>query len=80
MIDERVGESFKADPGDVERIVYGWSFLHCLPVGKVDASAVGTGTVMRPGTLKKYALEGGFSDVEILPIENDFFRFYSLIQ
>ena len=80
VIDERVGESFKADPGDVERMMYGWSILHCLPVGMVDSPAVGTGTVMRPGTLKKYALEAGFSDVEILPIENDFFRFYSLIQ
>ena len=80
VVDERVGDTFKAEPGDVERMMYGWSFLHCLPVGLVDEPRVGTGTVMRPGTLKKYALDAGFKDIEILPIENDFFRFYSLIQ
>jgi hypothetical protein len=30
-------------------------------------------------TLRRaYANEAGFADVEILPIENDFFRFYRL--
>ena len=36
------------------------------------------GTVMRPDTLREYAREAGFTDVEILPIEHDFFRFYRL--
>jgi hypothetical protein len=40
--------------------------------------ASGTGTVMRPSTLRLYALEAGFSDMEILPIEHDGFRFYRL--
>jgi len=34
---------------------------------------------MRPATLRGYAQEAGFSDIEILPIENDFFRFYKLV-
>ena len=38
-----------------------------------------TGTVMRPDTLRAYAREAGFKSVEILPIENYFFRFYRLI-
>lgn len=33
---------------------------------------------MRTDTLRKYAAEAGFSNVEILPIENFFFRFYRL--
>jgi hypothetical protein len=33
---------------------------------------------MRPATLRRYAREAGFRDVEILPIQNDFFRFYRL--
>jgi hypothetical protein len=37
-----------------------------------------TGTVMRPYTLRRYAAEAGYGSVEILPIENDFFRFYRL--
>jgi hypothetical protein len=28
--------------------------------------------------MRAYANEAGFADVEILPIENDFFRFYRL--
>jgi len=34
--------------------------------------------MMRTDTLKRYAMEAGFSNVEILPIENFFFRFYRL--
>jgi hypothetical protein len=33
---------------------------------------------MRPDTLRRYASEAGFSQVEILPIHHDFFRFYRL--
>jgi hypothetical protein len=35
---------------------------------------------MRPQTLKRYAVEAGFSDVEILPIDHLFFRFYRLMK
>jgi hypothetical protein len=44
-----------------------------------DKPSVETGTVMRPDTLRAYAREAGFNDVEILPIDNYFFRFYRLI-
>ena len=37
------------------------------------------GAVMRPSLLRRYALEAGFSDVEILPIVTDYWRFYQLI-
>ena len=33
---------------------------------------------MRPSVLRGYAREAGFSDIEVLPIENDFWRFYRL--
>jgi hypothetical protein len=33
---------------------------------------------MRLPTLRRYALEAGFRDVEVLPINNFFFRFYRL--
>ena len=36
----------------------------------------GTGTVMRAETVRGYAEQAGFSQFEILPIENDFYRFY----
>ena len=78
IVDERVGDTFTATGNDVEWMMYGWSILHCLPVGMTDHNAAGTGTVMRADTLRKYASEAGFSNVEILPIENFFFRFYRL--
>jgi hypothetical protein len=33
---------------------------------------------MRPDTLRHYAADAGYTSVEILPIENDFWRFYRL--
>jgi 2-polyprenyl-3-methyl-5-hydroxy-6-metoxy-1,4-benzoquinol methylase len=78
IADEKVAEVFTAPGGEVERFMYGWSVLHCLPVGRVDPPALGTGTVMRPETLRRYASQAGFSGVEILPIEHDFWRFYRL--
>jgi hypothetical protein len=34
---------------------------------------------MRPSRLRQYAREAGFADIEILPVESDFWRFYRLI-
>jgi SAM-dependent methyltransferase len=78
VMDERVAERFDPTAGDIERLMYGFSVFHCLPVGLADTPSVGTGTVMRPATLRGYALEAGFRDVEILPLENVFFTFYRL--
>jgi 2-polyprenyl-3-methyl-5-hydroxy-6-metoxy-1,4-benzoquinol methylase len=79
VVDERVGESFSTTKNDVDWMMYGWSILHCLPVGMADKPSAETGTVMRPDTLRSYARKAGFRSVEILPIENYFFRFYRLI-
>jgi SAM-dependent methyltransferase len=79
IVDERVGDTFTPTGNEVEWMMYGWSILHCLPVGMADHPAVGTGTVMRTSTLTGYAKEAGFRDVEVLPIDNFFFRFYRLI-
>jgi 2-polyprenyl-3-methyl-5-hydroxy-6-metoxy-1,4-benzoquinol methylase len=80
VMDENVGEEF-GNIGDLaERLFYGFSLAVCLPDGMSHQPSVGTGTVMRPATLKQYAKEAGFSDVEVLPLEHDLFRFYRLIQ
>jgi len=76
--DERVPDEFTASGDHVERMYYGFSIVHCLPVGMVGEGAAGTGTVMRANTVRRYADEAGFSGFEILPIENDFYRFYRL--
>ena len=78
VMDERVGETFTPAGNEVEPLMYGFSVLHCLPVGMSEQPSAGTGTVMRPDKLRDYARSAGFQDVEILPIENFFFRFYRL--
>jgi SAM-dependent methyltransferase len=78
VIDERVGEAFSTSANDIDWMMYGWSILHCLPVGMAAKPSAETGTVMRPDTLRNYARAAGFRRVEILPIENYFFRFYRL--
>lgn len=78
VMDERVEEDFHAPAGPVERLLYGFSLVCCLPDGLAHEGGVGTGTVMRPRTLERYALEAGFSAVEVLPVEHEMFRFYRL--
>jgi SAM-dependent methyltransferase len=78
IVDERVGDAFTAKGNDIEWMMYGWSLLHCLPVGMIDPNSAGTGTVMRADTLRRYTAEAGFGKIEILPIEHFFFRFYRL--
>jgi hypothetical protein len=78
VADERVSETFTTKGNEVEWMMYGFSILHCLPVGMADAPSVGTGTVMRAETLQRYAASAGFSGIEVLPIDNFFFRLYRL--
>jgi 2-polyprenyl-3-methyl-5-hydroxy-6-metoxy-1,4-benzoquinol methylase len=78
VADERVAETFTAPGNAVEQLMYGYSVLHCLPVGMAERPSAMTGTAMRPDTLRRYAGEAGFRDVEVLPIEHDFWRFYRL--
>ena len=79
IADEKVALEFTAPGDELERFMYGWSAVHCLQVGMADTPSAGTGTVMRPSRLREYAREAGFADVEILPVENDFWRFYRLV-
>ena len=78
VADERTADRFTLDAGDVERLYYGFSVLHCLPVGMVGENAAGTGTVMREDTVRGYGQRAGFAAFEVAPIENDFWRFYLL--
>ena len=72
------GMTFAPNGDAVERLMYGFSVLHCLPVGMVEKPSAETGTVMRRPIFRRYAEEAGFSRVDELPIENDFYRFYKL--
>jgi 2-polyprenyl-3-methyl-5-hydroxy-6-metoxy-1,4-benzoquinol methylase len=78
VMDERVADSFTAPGDEIERIMYTYSVLCCLPAGRSEQPSAATGTVMRADTLRRYASEAGFAEVEVLPIEHETFRFYRL--
>ncbi len=58
--------------------MYGTSILLCLPNVLADSPSAGTGAVMRTDVFRRYATEAGFTRVDVLPIEADFWRFYHL--
>ncbi len=77
VADERVGSSFSAPGDEIERLMYGFSVLVCLPAAMDEQPSAATGTVMRPDTFKGYATEAGFREVSVLDhIEHDTLRFY----
>ncbi len=78
VMDERVADTFTAPGDEVERLMYTYSVLCCLPVGLADTPSAATGTVMRVDTVRRYAAEAGFAEVEVLPIEHEALRFYRL--
>jgi hypothetical protein len=77
-MDERVAPEFAGSGDDIERLMYGWSMLLCLTNSMAETPSAATGTAIRESTVRTYASEAGFSSVETLGIENDFFRFYLL--
>ena len=79
VMDARVADRFIAPANEVERFQYGASVLHCLPACLAEQPSAATGTVMRVGTVRAYATEAGFDDVEVLVVEDRFHRLYRLI-
>ena len=72
--DERVADSFPALGDDVERMYYGFSILHCLPVGMVgdgarhgDGHACGHGPALRRGGRLR-RLRGAADRERLLPV------------
>jgi SAM-dependent methyltransferase len=72
VMDERTVETLSPQANEIEALLHGFSFLTCLPAGMARQPSAETGTVMRPDTLRRYAAEAGFCDVEILPLDNLF--------
>jgi len=78
VAEELVQNEFTAPASDLDRYYYGWSVVSCLPGAMGDPHTAATGGVMRPATLRRYAMEAGFRDMEILPLPTDYWRFYRL--
>ena len=78
VADERVADEFHADAEPVERMLYAMSVLHCLPATTAESAAVANGTVLRAPTLRRWAAAAGFGRLDVLDIENPFWRFYRI--
>lgn len=78
IMDEAVADEFSPNADDLDRLMYGYSLFICLPDGLSHRPSVGTGTVMRPSTLRRYAREAGFADIRVLEDGFGFWRFYEL--
>lgn len=71
-------EQFSPDGDLLQRALYGFSVLICLPDAMTANPEGATGTLMRPATMQRYAHAAGFSAAVPLEIEHDFWRFYEL--
>ena len=78
VMDERVADSFTAPGDDIERIMYTYSVLCCLPVGRSETPSAATGTVMRTDTLRRYAQGGRVRGRRGASDRTRVFRFYRL--
>jgi 2-polyprenyl-3-methyl-5-hydroxy-6-metoxy-1,4-benzoquinol methylase len=78
VADEKVGDHFHAPADDIERLMYGWSIVHCLPVSRAEQPSAAIGTVIRSDTVRALATEAGLTRVDVLPVDAGFFRLYRL--
>jgi 2-polyprenyl-3-methyl-5-hydroxy-6-metoxy-1,4-benzoquinol methylase len=78
VADEKVEDHFHAPANDLERLMYGWSIVHCLPVAMAEQPSAAIGTVIRPDTVRALAAAGGFGRVDVVPVDAGFFRLYRL--
>jgi SAM-dependent methyltransferase len=78
LVDEKVADTFTAPGDEIERMMYGWSVTHCLPTQLAEHPSAALGTVLRADTVRDLAAEAGYARVDVLGVENDFFRLYRL--
>ncbi|UQX86836.1 methyltransferase domain-containing protein [Jatrophihabitans telluris] len=78
VVDMKVADDYRAPADLVERMMYGFSVLICLPDSMALLPSAATGTVLRPATLRHYAERAGLVASEPLAIEHETWRFWRL--
>ena len=78
VADEKVADHFHAPGDDLERLMYGWSIVHCLPVAMSEQPTAAIGTVIRASTVQALGREAGLARFEVVPVDGGFFRLYRL--
>jgi 2-polyprenyl-3-methyl-5-hydroxy-6-metoxy-1,4-benzoquinol methylase len=80
--DMAAAEAFSVPGDELQRFLYAFSVLHCLPVGIADAptpeESAAIGTVLRPGMLEGLAADAGFATITPLEVAHDKWRFWVL--
>lgn len=82
VADMAAADQFQAPGDELQRFLYAFSVLHCLPVGVADAptpaQSAATGTLLRPQMLEHLAADAGFTRVTRLDVNHDKWRFWAL--
>ncbi|MDG4800835.1 methyltransferase domain-containing protein [Micromonospora sp. WMMD980] len=78
VLDAKVAHRFVAPGDEVERFQYATSVLHCLPAGLAGPDSSATGTALRPAQVRRFATDAGFTDMQIVPVDDRFHRLYHL--
>lgn len=78
VADEKVAEHFHAPGDEIERLMYGWSIVHCLPIAMSESPSDAIGTVIRSDTVRALGHAAGFERVDVLPVNAGFFRMYRM--
>jgi SAM-dependent methyltransferase len=78
VADDRVADTITAPGDEIERLNYALSVLHCLPATRAEDPVEANGTILRASTMRRWALEAGFTHVDEVEVDSPFWRFYRL--
>jgi len=79
VIDMAADDALRTPADDIQRTLYGFSLLVCLPDSMAQPDSAATGAVMRLSTLIDYATAAGFGAVTVLDVpETGLWRIYRL--
>lgn len=78
VMEPNASDAFHPSADETERFFYAVSVLHCLPISRSQQPSAATGTVIRPDTVRRYAVAAGLTSVKQLPPVHRFHRLYQL--
>ncbi|MEU4389252.1 class I SAM-dependent methyltransferase [Kribbella sp. NPDC023855] len=78
VMDERADDVLTTPGDEVQRFLAAASVVWCTPQGRVEPDSDVVGTMLRTTHLRHLADHAGFTQVDVLPIDHPFWRFYQL--
>lgn len=76
IADDKGSERFEAPGSDDQRLLHAFSVLHCVPATRAEEHVEAHGTVVRPADVRRWVRAAGYGEFEVLPIEQEMWRFY----